>query len=350
MDDRRLADNLAQITGEPDPAFEVERLRQDASARSYHRVTLAPPLEPRSLVVMDLAPEAGSKPDEVTGGPEPGELPFVNVQRHLATGGLPVPALLRHDEQAGLLFIEDFGDQTLEEAAQAADEDGRARLYDRAVEQLVRMQCFTAANSDDACIAYQRGFDFELLRWELAHFQEWILDERGVTLTPVEQSTLSQSFDRLAAQLAEMPRQFVHRDYQSRNLMVLDSGALGILDFQDALLGPRSYDLVALLRDSYVVLPDAEVQRLIERYVTLAGEAELTIELARFEEEFALVTLQRKLKDSGRFVFIDRKKGNPGFLRFIPDSLGYVDWALRRLPGYAALGEVLTSRVEELIA
>jgi len=351
VDRSRLADNLTQLTGLPDPDFDCIRLRQDASARAYYRVTLEPPAEPRSLVLMDLGPEAGRRPDEVTGGPEPDELPFVNVQRYLAAGDLPVPRLYRHDEEAGLLLLEDFGDRTLEEAVPGASRATRRELYDRAVAQLVQLQQYTATGGNDDCIAFQRAFDRSLLRWELDHFREWILDERNVALTSGERQILDRDFDRLARQLADMPRLFVHRDFQSRNLMLLDSGErLGILDFQDALLGPRPYDLVALLRDSYVVLTDEEVQRLIGLYETLAVEAGLGIEQDRFEHEFALVTLQRKLKDSGRFVFIDREKRNGSFLRFVPDSLGYVSWALRRLPEYEALGAVLTARVEELVA
>jgi N-acetylmuramate 1-kinase len=131
--------------------------------------------------------------------------------------------------------------------------------------------------------------------------------------------------------------------------MVLPGGAQAVIDFQDALLGPRQYDLVALLRDSYVELPAALVERLIGRYLDALAEAGgPRLDPIPFRATFDLLTVQRKLKDAGRFVFIDRVKGNPDFLRSIPASLRYVREALNRLPGLAELRETLARHVPEL--
>jgi aminoglycoside/choline kinase family phosphotransferase len=155
-----------------------------------------------------------------------------------------------------------------------------------------------------------------------------------------------QARDYLAGTIAAWPRGFVHRDYQSRNLMVLpnDNGThqIGWIDFQDALLGPRVYDLVALLGDSYQAFDEAFIASRLSEFCTemnldAAGEAALT-------REFDLVTVQRKLKDAGRFVFIERTNGNPSFLKFVEPTIAKVRASLTRLghiPELKALAELL---------
>ena len=131
--------------------------------------------------------------------------------------------------------------------------------------------------------------------------------------------------------------------------MVLPGGEQVVIDFQDALLGPRQYDLVALLRDSYVELETGFVEAMLRRYLDrLAAEGGPRLEYGPFREVFDLLTVQRKLKDAGRFVFIDRVKGNPGFLVSIPASLRYVREAFARRPDLAELHEVLARHVPEL--
>ena len=188
-------------------------------------------------------------------------------------------------------------------------------------------------------MAFSRAFDRDLYRWELDHFREWLLEAwKGAALSPAERPEVERPVRRAS------PRRwppshcgFTHRDYQSRNLMVLPGGEQAVIDFQDALLGPRQYDLVALLRDSYVELPadlvDADA-------APLPGPARGRGRAAprprrRSAPTFDLLTVQRKLKDAGRFVFIDRVKGNPGFLPSIPASLRYVREALARRPDLA---------------
>src|SRR5262249_35834246 len=144
-------------------------------------------------------------------------------------------------------------------------------------------------------------------------------------------------FQQVARALAEQPRGFVHRDYQSRNLMVQDGPRLRLIDFQDALMGTQVYDLVALLRDSYVELEPDLLDELLDFY---AERARLD-DRAAFRRLFDLQTTQRKLKDAGRFIFIDRVKKNPKFLISIPASLRYVRDALARQPELTALRSVL---------
>ena len=326
----------------------VETLAGDASTRRYHRVHLAGG-SPPSAVVMEL-PDEPLKSDEATspglGSPE---LPFLNVQRYLAGGGYPVPRIFRFDPQRGLVGLEDLGDRTFEAAVKSASDSERARFYRAAIEQIVALQELGKARPDPGCIAFSRRFDETLLRWELAHFKEWYLEaERGVKLEGAEAAVLETAFDWIARQLAAAATTLVHRDFQSRNLMVVGDGSvpdLKVIDFQDALLGTRAYDLVALLRDSYVVLAPAEVDVLVGYFIARAGVEDQ----AGFRRLFVLQTLQRKLKDAGRFVFIDRVRKNPSFLRWIPASIGYVREALAVAPDeLGALRDLLGRRVPEL--
>ncbi len=334
------------LGGRPDGAS-VETMAGDASTRRYHRVRV-PGGAPTSVVVMEL-PDEPLKSEEATApGARPPELPFLNVQRYLAAGGFPVPRVYEADMQRGLVVLEDLGDRTFESAVRDAAAGERQRFYRAAISQIVALQELGDRGADPTCIAFSRRFDEPLLRWELEHFKEWYLEaERGVKLDEADSRALGAAFDWLARELAAAPATLVHRDFQSRNLMVVGEGGpdLKVIDFQDALLGSRAYDLVALLRDSYVVLSAAEVERLVGAF---ADETRLA-DPAGFRRLFLLQTLQRKLKDVGRFVFIDRVRKNPSFLRWIPATVGYLREAVAASPSeLRALQQVFARRLPEL--
>ena len=324
-----------QLTGGRNPRLET--LPGGASIRRYHRVTLDDGKLP-SLVVMELG-DNPMKSEEAAGAAAPTELPFINVQRYLARAGAAVPAIYRYDETRGLLYLEDLGDVTFESRVLGAGDGVRGVYYRQAIDQLAALQQYAAAHPDPGCVAFSRGFDYALLKWELDHFREYGLEAQGHQPTVAERDALERIFRGLAEELAAQPRGFVHRDYQSRNLMVQDGAdgpRLRIIDFQDALLGTRAYDLVGLLRDSYVALAPALLDELVGYFVERAG-----LEKAQFGRLFDLQVVQRKLKDAGRFVFIDRVKKNPSFLVHIPNSLDYVARSLARLPELATLREIL---------
>ena len=308
-----------------------------ASTRRYFRLLLPG----RSAVAM-FVPEGG-KPEEVQKAHDGTRWPFLEVRDLLAERGIDVPEVLAEDTERGWLVIEDLGDETLANwlAKHPAD---KPALYTKAVCDLARGQAVLAELPQGSVVA-SRTFDFELLRWEIEHFKEWGLDARGTPLAAGDRAQWSAIADRLARRVADLPKGFVHRDYQSRNLMVVPGEAprLVWIDFQDALLGPRVYDLVALLNDSYQEFDRAFVEARLAEYAAAAGLPREGCDA--LPSEFDLVTVQRKLKDAGRFVFIDRQKNNPSFLKFVTPTIRKVNDALRRLaprdPDMKALQAIL---------
>ena len=206
---------------------------------------------------------------------------------------------------------------------------------------LVRLQQRMTGQDPTACVAFQRTFDAALLHWEFDHFWEFALVARGIMPPASVRQLFADCTHDMVQTIATMPHGFTHRDFQSRNLM-LRGDEIVMIDFQDALVGPYIYDLVALLRDSYIALAAEEVDTLVAYYAQATDRAVPTT-----RHDFDLVTVQRKMKDAGRFVYIDQVKGNPNFLPFIPTSLQYVRAALLRLPEYAQFLEALTPYVPE---
>ncbi len=244
-------------------------------------------------------------------------------------------------------MIEDLTDRTFERALKEGA--NRRKLYSDAIDRLARLRVHAELNPDRTCVAWSRAFDYDLYHWEFEHFIEYGLLARGAKPTEAELKTLRKHFERISRELADAPRGFSHRDYQSRNIMVLAKGEQVVIDFQDALQGPRQYDLVALLRDSYVELDRPLIDAMLQRYLKeFESEGGPRLDPGEFVGFFDLLTVQRKLKDAGRFVFIDRVKKNPSFLVHIPSSLHYVRDALKRRPELREVQEILLKHVPEL--
>ncbi|HEY2511911.1 MAG TPA: phosphotransferase, partial [Polyangiaceae bacterium] len=288
----------------------------------------------------------GARPEEVQKLVERPEWPFLEVRSLLAAHGVDVPNIVAADTVRGWLVIEDLGEDTLANYLVKRPEE-KPGLYTRAVGDLARAQVALRDMPHD-CVVANRAFDEELLHWEIDHFREWGLDACGRPLPPPARAEFDRIATRLAKRIAGWPRSFVHRDYQSRNLMVRPSGAICWIDFQDALLGPRVYDLVALLNDSYQEFDRPFVEARLDEF---ARAARLSPEdRAALGREFDYVTVQRKLKDAGRFVFIDQVKHNPSFLRFVGPTIRKVHGALARLeedPDMRTLSGILRRAIPE---
>jgi len=301
---------------------------------------------------MQLAePEAFKQSEEAVSGASVSitELPFINILNHLAKADVAVPTLYYYDQASGLLYLEDFGDLLLTQACVNASRSDIATLYRGAIDMLVRIHQKATSPVNPACLAFHRRFDVPLLMWEFDHFLEYgVVARQGKPMRPDDEQPVRAEFQKIAELLVAQPRVFTHRDYHSRNLMV-DGGRLGVLDFQDALMGPATYDLASLLRDAYIALEESLIDELVQYYLDrMAEQGAVWADRAAFRRLFDLTSIQRNLKAAGRFVYIDQVKKNPKFLSDIPRVLGYVRRNLATYPELATLRKHLTPYVPEL--
>ena len=303
--------------------FSVHKVAGDASFRSYYRVTSA---ARGPLIFMDAPPE---KEDSS---------PFVDIARFLGGHDVPVPRVVEVRLASGHLLLDDFGDVTLLKAVQggAAPEP----LYEQAVDVLLDMQ---ATPLDGHCIAHGRPYDRAMLHRELALFTDWYLERVvGVSLTEADRAAYESVFGLLIERVLEQPKVFVHRDYHSRNLMWRDGDGLGVLDFQDGVVGPVTYDLASLLRDCYVAWEAPFRTRIAGRWLAGAGRR-LGYQPSpeRFQADLDWMAVQRNLKAVGIFGRLSRRDGKHGYLADIPRTLGYVHDTVRRHAELAPLGRLL---------
>lgn len=298
-------------------AFELEPASADASFRRYFRVRAAG----RCWVAMDAPPDR----EDCT--------PFVTVAGLMRDAGLHVPDIVAQDLAQGFLLLSDLGPRTY---LQALSDSDPAPLFRDAIAALVQWQ---AASRPGVLPEYSEA----LLRAELELFPEWYVGRHlGVVLTPEERQLIDAVFDKiLASNLAE-PRVFVHHDYMPRNLMV-SSPNPGVLDFQDAVYGPISYDIACLYRDAFVSWEEAEVLDGTIRYWEAARRQGLPVrpDFADFWRDVEWMGLQRHLKVLGIFARICHRDGKPAYLEDAPRFLGYVRHACNRYGDLAPLGRLL---------
>lgn len=317
----------------------ITRLHGDASARTYYRIRH---VDQTTRILMVMPEGKTSASEEITNFQGTlQEPPFLALARNFSDAGLPVPRVLHYSPADRWIVLEDIGDTVLAHCVVRADSATRMHWYRQAIDLLLRMQTAMDALPRAQCLASQRSFDATLLNWEFDHFREYLLDARGQSLPGKAQRAFTELTRAITADITALPATFVHRDFQSRNLMVLGD-ALVIIDFQDALQGPYVYDLVALLRDSYIAFTPDECRALVAYFSDRSGRDRTLV-----QAHFDLVTIQRKMKDAGRFVYIDRVKHNPNFLPFIPSSLQYVREAFARTPTYRPLLDLLVPFVPE---
>ena len=308
----------------------VVPLTGDASDRRYFRLLI--PDSPS--IVLSLY----AKPFDYA------SLSFVNVARLLSQMPVPIPALLGHSDELAVLALEDLGDVTLQAHLGAASPAEHAALYREAVGLIETLQRRGAELASSEYVPYGIAFDVEKLGWELDFFIKHFIEAyRGVVIPSPAREALRAEFATLVEALAGEPRVLCHRDYHSRNLM-LHEGRLFIIDFQDARMGPDTYDLVSLLRDSYVDLPEQTVDELLAYYLALSGR---TGQSTAFRARFDTMALQRNLKALGTFGYQTTARRNPVYIQYIPRTLRYVRDNLDHLPQCGRMRELLAGLVDE---
>jgi aminoglycoside/choline kinase family phosphotransferase len=330
-DVRERIDAFLGETGLAGRGAKVVPLTGDASDRRYFRVLV--PHEPSQVLAVQPGPI------------EFESLPFVNVSRLLRAMPVPVPRILAHSDALGIIALQDLGDVTLQAHLGAASPARHAALYRQAVTFINTLQRRGAELASPAHLPYGIAFDAEKLTWELQFFVTHFLEAyRGAILGEAARAALTQEFSAIAGELAGEPRVLCHRDYHSRNLM-LHEGSLYIIDFQDARMGPDTYDLVSLLRDSYVDFTEQQVEELIAFFLAQrpepAGEA-------GFRRRFDLMALQRNLKALGTFGFQTTSRQNTVYIQYIPRTLNYVRANLTRYERFETLRALLAEHLEEL--
>ena len=305
--------------------FSIKPASSDASFRRYFRITF----DGKSFIVMDAPPE---KEDS---------RPFVEVGKLLLDVGLNVPEILEQDLEQGFLLLSDLGDrQYLPELTS----DSVLDLYRDALSALHRMQSGVQISH---CNLPQ--YDENLLWNEMQLFREWYLTRHlQIELNSGHHALLDDMFALLIQSALEQPVVCVHRDYHSRNLMITQNNNPGILDFQDAVIGPITYDLVSLLRDCYVAWPREQVETWVRQYCDdiSSGKMGLDIEPRKFLSFFELMGVQRHLKAIVIFARLNIRDDKPGYLKDIPRTLNYILDVSQRTPELEPLNTFLLKEVQ----
>ena len=307
-------------------ASRIEPASADASFRRYFRVTRAP----HTYIVMDAPPDKENV------------APFVRIARLLAGMGLNAPLILAQDAPRGFLLLSDLGSrQYLDELDAGRDVD---RLYDDALRALVTLQ-----TTDVAAARGLPAYDAPLLSREMELLPEWFLGRHlGLTLEDADRALLRRLFDVLIEAALAQPATFVHRDYHSRNLLLTAEANPGILDFQDAVFGPATYDAVSLLKDCYIAWPQERVHGWLMQYRSRLLAAGLGFDgtAQQFVRYFDLMGLQRHLKVLGIFARLFYRDGKRGYLKDLPRVLAYVRQAAGAYPETREFAGFVTRRVE----
>lgn len=288
------------------PLGGIQDVSGDASFRRYFRGLTTS----GSWILVDAPPDKENS------------RPFLDVQASLLAGGVQVPQVIAADLQQGFMCLQDFGSDLLWPALERARIQGNTEsataLYQQACSQLLKIQRCPAQSLPP--------YSEALLLREVLLFRDWLCEGvLGLQLASGDSKLLTATFDLLIQSALAQPRVYVHRDYHSRNLMLLDSG-IGVIDFQDAVHGPFSYDLVSLLKDCYIAWPTATVEIWALDYLARAHDAGIVPKLdeAVFLRSFHLMGAQRHLKAAGIFCRLWQRDGKPGYLQEIPRTLGYI--------------------------
>jgi N-acetylmuramate 1-kinase len=301
---QQLQQWLTQVLDQP---YTLSIASADASFRRYFRVHL----DAETLIAMDAPP------------PQEDCRPFVSVAEQLLAAGLNVPRILAQDLEQGFLLLSDLGNDTYLSQLNA----GNAKaLYGDACQALIKMQLATKP-------AALPPYDSALLMRELQLFPEWYVGKHlGKTLTPEQQAVMDKTFALLIDNILQQPQVTVHRDYHSRNLMVTAENNPGVLDFQDAVIGAITYDLVSLLKDAYIRWDEEVMMDWVVRYWQSAKKAGLAVsaDFGEFYRDFEWMGAQRHIKVLGIFARLYHRDGKAGYLKDMPLVMQYLQAACER--------------------
>jgi aminoglycoside/choline kinase family phosphotransferase len=325
-------------------AREIELLPAALGLRRFARVTVTRGPAPTLVARVDAPEDPAGRPPGIP--PEP---PLEPLRALLERCGLPVPACYAADEAAGIQLLEDAGSQSLCDFARGAAPDQRRAIYAEACDLVPRIQ--RVADPGEAVAAFARHLDAAHFRYKAELFSEWSLPERGRAASAGERACVREAFALIAEASAEAPQRLAHRDLQSANLHVLPGRAAGerlmLIDLQGALLAPPEYDLVCLLRDSYVELPEDEIEAHLAHVRPQLPDAP---EADEFAQRFDLLALARKAKDHARFLYAARRRGDARYLTHLPVTARHLRRAAARSaardPRFAAVAELIVALPE----
>jgi len=303
----------AWLAGTPYADWETEIASADASFRRYFRLRKGND----TLIVMDASLEKESLK------------PFLDVTGRLLESGVKAPQVYLEDREAGFLILEDFGSQPL---LGVLGEENFEALYLDAIEEIVKMQRADAAGLP----LYDKAF----LHFEMDLMQTWFLEKYlGWELTPVEKAVLESVLDTISETVLSQPHGFfVHRDFHSRNIMVTPRGETGVIDYQDAMKGAVTYDLVSLLKDLYIRFEPEQINALALQFRDRAG---IEADDATFLKWFDFMGLQRHIKVLGIFSRLWLRDSKPGYLGDLPLTLQYTIEAANRYEETQPLAQLL---------
>lgn len=301
---QQLEQWLATIVTQP---FTLTTASADASFRRYFRVHVGN----QTLIAMDAPP------------PQEDCRPFVKVADILLAAGVNVPKVVAQELEQGFLVLSDLGDDTY--LSKLTPENAKS-LYGDACQALIKMQL---ATQPDALPPY----DAALLMRELQLFPDWYVGKHlGLTLNAAQQAVIDKTFALLIDNILQQPQVTVHRDYHSRNLMVTAEHNPGVLDFQDAVIGAITYDLVSLFKDAYIQWDEADLMDWVVRYWQAAKQAGLPVntDFGQFYKEFEWMGVQRHIKVLGIFARLYHRDGKDGYLKDMPLVMQYLQSACER--------------------
>lgn len=320
-----LAESLASDT------FQVFALAGDASNRKYYRIVD----KGTSYVLMSWEPFIDNN-----------DYPFLSVLHHFHNSGVQVPAVIAKEPTKGLVLLEDLGDLTLERKFwESTNQDSVLPFYQSAIDEIIKIHYVATSDKQD-CTAFNIAFDIDKFTWELNYAREHYLERfLQITFSESESKKLQDTFLKISTALHTEPKVICHRDYHSRNLM-FKMGKMYVIDFQDARLGPIQYDLVSLLKDSYVNLNPRIQEEILKYYFSKASVfTKKQVDRSHFDEVYSTQIIQRCFKACGSFSSFHNTRGDTRYLKYLRRTTETVLSELIKNNNYPYLAEVLQEKV-----